>query len=129
MTQTRTGSCTWLAAIPAPFASRIVSTRSSMSRCIGAAASSSCVTSRARSRRTGWPIVAILRRAMPEEDTRLALLRQDDGPRRLVAEEHARRRRAPAHLADLEAMLVQDLPELVQAVDAHRVLDLARPSV
>src|SRR5580700_5509777 len=50
-----------MAASPAPLASRIVSTRSSRKRCIASEHSSSWVTSRARRRKTGWPIWAILR--------------------------------------------------------------------
>src|SRR5579859_2338567 len=50
--------------MPAPLASRIVSIMSLTSCCVGALASSSRVSSRARSRRTGWPMVAIFRRAI-----------------------------------------------------------------
>ena len=55
ITATRTGSWTWLAAMPAPLASRMVSIRSSMSRCISADASSSAVISRARWREHRMP--------------------------------------------------------------------------
>src|SRR5688572_24954540 len=61
MTAMRTGSCTWLAAMPAPWTACIVSMRSSISACISGDASSSGVTSRARSRSTGWPTVAMSR--------------------------------------------------------------------
>src|SRR5580658_3439265 len=126
MTQMRTGSCTWFAAIPAPAASRIVSTMSSMSRWIGGLASSSRVTSRARWRSTGCPMVAIFLSAIAPASP---LLRQDDRPRRFVAEEHPRCGRPAAHLTHLEAVLVEDLAELVQAVGPERVLDLPRAPV
>jgi hypothetical protein len=53
MTAMRTGSWTWLAAMPAPLASRMVSIRSSISVWISGEASSSRPTSRARWRSTG----------------------------------------------------------------------------
>src|SRR5688500_9255416 len=64
MVAMRSGSPTWLAAIPAPSAACIVSTRSSISACTSAVASSSRVTSRAGCRSAGWPTVRISRTAM-----------------------------------------------------------------
>src|SRR5580704_2347513 len=69
-------------------------------------------------------MVAIFLSATPSP-----FLGEDDGPRRLVAEEHARGVRPAAHLAHLEPVLVEDLPELVQTVRPERVLDLARTAV
>jgi hypothetical protein len=60
-TATRSVSPIWLAASPAPCAARLVSMRSSMSACTRAEPSSEGVTSVARSRRTGSPIVVISR--------------------------------------------------------------------
>src|SRR3954453_10878886 len=57
----RTDSCTWLAAMPAPLAARIVSTMSSISCWISGEASSSDVSMRVGWRSTGCPTVAILR--------------------------------------------------------------------
>src|SRR5258708_4296973 len=123
MAHTRIGSWTWFAAMPAPPASRIVSTRSSMKRCRCALASSSPVTSRAVSRRTGCPITAILRSA-----TSLSpLFGQDDRSRRNVTEEYPRRCGASADLTNLEAVLMKHFAELVETVDPHRLFDSSGP--
>src|SRR4051812_22835998 len=57
----RTDSCTWLAAMPAPLAARIVSIVSSISCWISGEASSSRISTRVGWRSTGCPTVAILR--------------------------------------------------------------------
>src|SRR6185437_3066553 len=58
-----------------------------------------------------------------------AALGEHDDTRRLRPEEHARVRRVAGDLDDLEAGVVEHPPELVEAVEADRVVALARAPV
>src|SRR5512133_1146028 len=59
---------------------------------------------------------------------RSASLGRDDDARRLAAEIDSGMGAVPAHLEHAEAALVEHATELVEAVHAHRVLDLASPA-
>src|SRR6202789_920976 len=100
--------------------------RAAMKRCIPGDASSSAVSARAASRRTGWPMVASLRMAMNES---LLLLGEDERAGRGGPEKDAGGRDTAPHLRHAEAVVVQELAELMKRVDANRVLDLPAPSV